>query len=226
MLAHPDAGLLRGVDDPLIPAGVRQVGIEAAAGVAVASGGAERLEGDPQPRAGHLAGVDGVAHRHAVVAAAHVAGAGEALLQQLAGEHGVVEGPVSLDANGTLAPGASATAGTIAADSLAWQANGVVHHRLGANDGDSDHTELSGALTRSGAGTYHFNFSDADMAPVPGASYTLMTFASQSGFSAADFDYSYAGANEDLVGEFQLNATSLVFHVISTPVELQSFDVD
>lgn len=143
----------------------------------------------------------------------------------LAGD-GVVEGPVSLDAGGTLAPGASASAGVISADSLVWQANGVVHHRLGANDGDSDHTDLSGALTRNGAGAYHFDFSDADVPPVPGASYTLMTFASQSGFSAADFDYGYAGANEDLVGEFQLNATSLVFHVISTPIELQSFDVD
>jgi len=143
----------------------------------------------------------------------------------LAGD-GVVEGPVSLDANGTLAPGAIATAGVISADSLLWQPDGVVHHRLGANDGDSDHTDLSGALTRSGTGAYHFDFSDAAVPPVPGASYTLMTFASQSGFSASDFDYSYAGANDDLVGEFQLNATSLVFHVISTPVELQSFDVD
>lgn len=143
----------------------------------------------------------------------------------LAGD-GIVEGPVSLDASGTLAPGATATAGVISADSLIWQASGIVHHRLGANDGDSDHTDLSGALTRGGTGAYHFNFSDADVPPVPGMSYTLMTFASQSGFSAADFDYSYAGANDDLVGEFQLNATSLVFHVISTPVELQSFDVD
>lgn len=143
----------------------------------------------------------------------------------LAGD-GVVEGPVSLDANGTLAPGATAAAGTISADSLTWQPNGVVHHRLGANDGGSDHTDLSGALTRSGTGTYHFNFTDANVPPVPGASYTLMTFASQTGFSASDFDYSYTGANDDLVGEFQLNATSLVFHVISTPVELQRFEVD
>jgi len=143
----------------------------------------------------------------------------------LAGD-GVVEGAVSLDANGTLAPGASAAAGTISADSLTWQADGVVHHRLGANDGDSDHTDLGGALVRGGSGDYHFDFSDADVPAVPGASYTLMTFASQSGFSADDFSYSYSGANDDLVGEFQLNANSLVFHVISTPVELQSFDID
>lgn len=143
----------------------------------------------------------------------------------LAGD-GVVEGPVSLDADGTLAPGASASAGTISADSLAWQGGSVVHHRLGANDGGSDHTDLTGTLTRNGSGAYHFDFSDAAVPPVPGASYTLMTFASQSGFDASDFDYSYSGANDDLVGEFQLNATSLVFHVISTPVELQSFDVD
>ena len=143
----------------------------------------------------------------------------------LAGD-GIVEGAVSLDPGGTLAPGATASAGVISADSLIWQAGGDVHHRLGANDGGSDHTDLTGALTRSGTGTYHFNFSDASTPPVPGATYTLMTFASQSGFSAADFDYSYTGANEDLVGEFQLNATSLMFRVISTPVELQGFEVD
>ncbi len=65
----------------------------------------------------------------------------------LAGD-GIVEGPVSLDANGSLAPGATATAGTISADSLIWQPDGVVHHRLGANDsGSPEVTVLPAGVT-------------------------------------------------------------------------------
>jgi hypothetical protein len=35
----------------------------------------------------------------------------------------------------------------------------------------------------------------------------------------------YTGSADALIGQFQLNANALLFTVISTPVELQSFDV-
>ncbi len=143
----------------------------------------------------------------------------------LAGDGDIV-GAVVLGNGGSLAPGSVAGAGTIAAASLTWQPGAGVRHRLGTGDVESDHTALSGALARSGTGTYAFAFDDADTPPTAGTTYTLMTFASQTGFSASDFSYTYAGAAPALNGQFSLTATALLFQVTSLPVSLQSFTID
>ncbi len=85
---------------------------------------------------------------------------------------------------------------------------------------------MSGALSRQGSGAFEFRFGDGATPPSPGTTYTLVTFASQSGFSASDFTYVYTGSADALIGEFRLDADALRFTVISTPVELQSFEVD
>lgn len=143
----------------------------------------------------------------------------------LAGD-GSVLGAVVLGTGGALAPGPLAGAGTISATSLNWQPGAGVRHRLGSGDADSDHTALSGTLTRAGSGAYLFAFDDADTLPTAGTTYTLMSFAAQSGFSASDFSYSYSGAAPALNGEFMLTDGALLFHVTSLPVGLQSFSVD
>ncbi len=139
---------------------------------------------------------------------------------------GAVLGAVWLATAGTLAPGAAASAGTLFGAELDWAGGGAVRHRLGNGDAASDHLDLSGTLVKNGSGSYAFAFGDAATPPVPGATYTLMRFSAQSGFSAADFSYSYSGAAPSLVGEFQLTPTALLFHVTSLPVGLQSFDVE
>lgn len=139
---------------------------------------------------------------------------------------GRVVGDVTLAGGGTIAPGAAASVGAIEASTLAWQAGGAVDFRLGANEAASDQIVTDGALTRQGSGTYEFRFGDGTTPPVPGMTYTLIRFASQSGFSAQDFSYVYGGSADALVGEFRVDADALRFTVISTPVELQSFGVD
>ena len=142
------------------------------------------------------------------------------------GGEGVVGGEVTLGAGGIIAPGRVGAVGELGADALTWQGGGAIAFQLGADDIDSDRIALSGALTHQGAGTFEFRFDDGAAPPTAGTTYTLVTYASQAGFSAADFIYSYSGSAPALIGEFRLDPDALRFVVISTPVELQSFSVD
>lgn len=142
------------------------------------------------------------------------------------GGDGVVGGEVTLGAGGTIAPGRLGAIGELGADALAWQGGGGIAFQLGVDDLDSDRIALSGALARQGAGTFEFHFDDGSAPPTAGTTYTLVTYASQAGFSAADFSYSYSGDAPTLIGEFRLDPDALRFVVISTPVTLQSFSVD
>ncbi|MBA8885198.1 hypothetical protein [Dokdonella fugitiva] len=139
---------------------------------------------------------------------------------------GSIADDLTLAAGGTLAPGGASAVGVLDAIGLTWQAGGRVAMRLGANDAASDQLILSGALTRQGTGSFAFDFSDGATPPSAGATYTLIRYASQSGFDAADFSYVYTGSASALVGEFRLDPDALRFVVISTPVELQSFGID
>ncbi|HEU4663193.1 MAG TPA: hypothetical protein VFS55_04110, partial [Dokdonella sp.] len=109
------------------------------------------------------------------------------------GGDGVVGGAVMLAAGGTIAPGRRTQVGELGADALTWQGGGDIAFRLGANELASDHIALSGALTRQGTGGWTFRFDDGSAPPTPGATYTLISFATQAGFTAADFSYTYAG---------------------------------
>ena len=142
------------------------------------------------------------------------------------GGDGLVGGAVTLAAGGTIAPGRVNAVGELGADALAWQGGGGIAFQLGADELDSDHIALSGALARQGAGTFEFRFDDGSTTPTAGTTYTLVSYASQAGFSATDFSYTYSGSAPALIGEFRLDPDALRFVVISTPVELQSFSVD
>jgi len=188
---------------------VAAVAVLAAAGAQAGIGnGAILIDGGSLYLPATLAGVD------VTVATGSLAG------------NGTVLGDVVLGAAGRLAPGPTAGAGTITARELRWAPDGSVRHRLGADDGDSDHTDLTGNLVRTGTGTYHFAFGDGAVLPTVGTTYTLVSFAGQVGFNVADFSYSYDGAAPGLGGQFSLTDTALLFHVTSLPVSLQSFGID
>ena len=142
------------------------------------------------------------------------------------GGNGTIGGDVTLAPTGIVAPGAATAVGELDGGAFAWQGGGKIAFQLGTNDAASDHLQFTGSMTRQGAGAFQFQFSDGATPPTPGTTYTLITFANQSGFSASDFSYAYTGSADALVGQFQVNANALLFTVISTPVELQSFDVN
>jgi hypothetical protein len=70
---------------------------------------------------------------------------------------------------------------------------------------------LTGALTKGTAGTYNFTFTQLTGFSTS-QTYTLMTFASQSGFSASDFGGAPAGMQFDLG-----TGTSLLLEPIPEP---------
>jgi hypothetical protein len=116
--------------------------------------------------------------------------------------------------------------------SLTLNGNVAFAFQLGAaaNPGDSDLLALTGALTKGAAGTVTFHFSDGVGAPTLNTTYTLITFTQPTNFSVGDFAYDYAGANPTLAGTFALvgsgSTQSLQFTPITTPVRLQSFEVE
>lgn len=126
-------------------------------------------------------------------------------------------GAITLESGGAIAPGNSNR--LLTGGSLAWNGGGGLNFHLGATNGtgSTDRVVLSGALAKGDAGPYVFHFSDGvGGPPVAGVVYTLVTFGSYSGFTAADFTFDYAGANAGLDGTFALNATSLTFTPTST----------
>ena len=142
------------------------------------------------------------------------------------GGNGTIGGNVTLQPSGAIAPGATAAVGELDANGFSWQGGGSMAFQLGATDAASDHLVFAGPLAKQGTGAFHFDFGDGATPPAPGTTYTLVTFTNQSGFSVSDFSYSYSGSNAALNGQFHLSATALTFSVISTPIELQSFEID
>ncbi|MEO6687899.1 MAG: hypothetical protein ABIS07_04175 [Dokdonella sp.] len=142
------------------------------------------------------------------------------------GGNGTIGGDVALTATGVVAPGSSGAVGELDGGAFSWQAGGGIAFQLGVNDAASDHLQFLGSMVKQGAGAFQFQFADGATPPTAGATYTLITFANQSGFNVSDFSYAYTGSQPALIGQFQLSPNALMFKVISTPVELQSFDVN
>lgn len=139
---------------------------------------------------------------------------------------GTVAG-ITLNDGGFIAPGDSP--GTLSGGSnLVWNGGGAFNMQLGATNAasDSDMLSLGGALTKGSAGTYLFHFSDGNGPPTMNTTYTLITFNSGTTFTADDFTYDYNGANPVLIGTFAVTANSVQFTATTTPVTLQSFEVD
>jgi hypothetical protein len=133
---------------------------------------------------------------------------------------------ITLNTGGAIAPGHSP--GTLHGTDLTWNGGAAIDFQLGATSStaDTDLLALVGTLTRGSAGTYPFHFSDGNGAPTLGTTYTLMTFGSRSGFTAADFTFDYTGANTAINGAFTLTSLALQFTISAAPVQLQSFEVD
>jgi T5SS/PEP-CTERM-associated repeat protein len=109
--------------------------------------------------------------------------------------------------SGVLAPGNGIA--TLNASSLTWNVDAHFVFELGATT--SDQLNLSGALTKGGAGTFVFDFQNAGW--VEGRTYTLINFGSTN-FSVGDFSFSGADGFD---GTFAVNGNSLTFHVASVP---------
>lgn len=121
--------------------------------------------------------------------------------------------------NGSFAsPGARSgnNVGTLAMQDLNWSAGAQMRFQLGPTAALSDRMTVSANLTHNGSGAYTFAFSDASTPPVPGVTYTLITFAGNQGFAESDFTFSYAGIAASgqptgLIGAFKLTSTQLQF---------------
>jgi autotransporter-associated beta strand protein len=106
--------------------------------------------------------------------------------------------------SGTITPGDGGI-GTLTASSLVWAAGNTLVFDLNSVNSTADLLSLSGALTKSGSGTYAFDFSGG----LAGQTYTLINFGSNSGFSVGDFS-----VNSGISGTFGLSGTSLTFTAV------------
>lgn len=121
--------------------------------------------------------------------------------------------------NGSFAsPGARSgnDTGTLAVQDLNWFAGAQMRFQLGRSAALSDRMIVSANLAHNGSGTYGFAFSDASTPPVPGVTYTLITFTANQGFAESDFSFTYAGIAAPgqptgLIGAFKLTSTELQF---------------
>lgn len=119
-----------------------------------------------------------------------------------------------LFAGGVIAPAADST-GTLSASALRWSGGGVLEFNLGASAATSDRLALSAGLSKNGAGVFEFRFIPGAL--MVGTPYTLLTFATNSGFSSSDFSFTGLGHAK---GVFTLNANSLQFTVTDDGVAL------
>jgi hypothetical protein len=110
---------------------------------------------------------------------------------------------------GTITPGDGAI-GTLTGSSFAWNGGNTLAFELSSIDSTADLLSLSGALSKTGTGTYAFDFSGG----LAGQTYTLINFGSNSGFSSSDFS-----VNSGMAGTFALNGASLTFTAVPEPHE-------
>lgn len=142
------------------------------------------------------------------------------------GGTGTINGGITLNSGGTISPGniilsgtaPAAQAGTLTASSLTWNGGGVLSYQLGdpASAANSDELTLTGAFTKGSAGTFNFGFTQLTGFSLS-ATYTLVNFGSQSGFSASDFGNAPAGM------QFDLTSTSLLLEPIPEPTTTALF---
>jgi len=114
---------------------------------------------------------------------------------------GTILDAVTLNSGGKIDPGPafynSYTAGVLTANSLTWNGGGSMTYELATPGATSDSFTLAGSLVKGTAGTYNFTFT-TNTGFSNTQTYTLMTFASNSGFIASDFGGAPAGMQFDL----------------------------
>ena len=136
------------------------------------------------------------------------------------GGAGTINDGVTLNSGGTISPGnitlvgtaPAPQVGTLTAGSLTWNGGGKMAFQLGdpSSSANSDQLVLGGALTKGTAGTFNFTITQ-NTGFSTSATYTLMTFGSDSGFSAIDFGGAPTGM------EFDLTSTSLLLDPVPEP---------
>lgn len=139
----------------------------------------------------------------------------EVLGGRLAGQGNA--GPVRLASGAGIAAGTVHTpVGQLTLSALEWKAGGFLELELGASAASSDRLAIEGALTKSGSGVFELRFADGS-SPTIGETYTLLTFAANTGFAEEDFSFSHAGSG-DVHGRFQLDEDALRFVSTATAV--------
>lgn len=127
---------------------------------------------------------------------------------------------LALNAGGALEAGSLSD--DLGATTLTWNgesssAFAQVKFELSTTDQLSDRITLTGALTKGSGSFFQFDFLNSGM---DGASYTIFTFDTQSGFSVSDF--SFVNLASGLSGSFELQNNALVFHAVPEPGSLSS----
>ncbi len=127
------------------------------------------------------------------------------------GGDGFVNGDITLESGSTLV-----TVDCFDANTLVWNPGATLVFSL--SDGFSDILELTGSLSKGGAGTGGYAFHFLDSGWQSGQSYTLIVFDDAAGtdFLASDFSYSNIG---DFGGEFAIvdNAVQFTYTAVPEP---------
>jgi len=113
---------------------------------------------------------------------------------------------------GTIAPGDSGI-GTLTGSSFTWTAGNNLTFDLSSSDNTADKLSLSGAFTKSGSGTFNFDFNGG----LANQTYTLATFgAGNTTFSTSDF-----AVGSGIGGTFTLDSVggTLTFTAVPEPHE-------
>ncbi|HVU22856.1 MAG TPA: YDG domain-containing protein [Opitutus sp.] len=121
------------------------------------------------------------------------------------GGTGTIGGDVTAESGATVAPGNSIGTLAVGGD-FTWTAGATAGFELNNTDSTADELAITGALTKSGSGTFQFDFQGTGAG---GQTYTLATFASTT-FSAEDF--SYINMASGVAGTFAIaGGTTLTF---------------
>jgi autotransporter-associated beta strand protein len=119
---------------------------------------------------------------------------------------------VTLMAGGSISPGNSpGHIESLGASNFTWNGNGSggLKIDLSTTSDASDQFLVSGSFTKGDGGSFNFDFLGGGF---EGANYTLLTFGSVAGFSAADFQFTNLGPG--LTGTFALQSNAVTFAVI------------
>jgi autotransporter-associated beta strand protein len=117
---------------------------------------------------------------------------------------GIATGPVALRDGGSIIP---AQDSRLALGSLTWDGGGTVSVAIGNTS--LPPVQITGVLQKGAAGVYTIGLTDEGV--TAGATYTLMTFGSQTGFTASDFTVT------GVAGTLSLTGTELRFTTAALP---------
>jgi autotransporter-associated beta strand protein len=123
---------------------------------------------------------------------------------------GAIGRAVALNSGGVMAPGSVTPGSALTADSVKWNAGGVMAFKLGST---SNQLAVSGALTKGDAGVRRL-FLKGEAGLAAGRSYTLMTFGSTD-FVASDFIIS--GLPPGLRGVLRVRSNSIILEIVGAP---------